>query len=246
MGGRGSVSVSGGKVGKGELNGGKNDIKNIGGDSDARSDIQKMFVDELGFSDVKGLKGIDTAILGAQGIALNNLERKYGALAAVGVGSMEVLGMDSASAIAAVRSNALTGQPNALMLNRRNFSEISSMTAYQREAEKARWSMPTDSSTISLARYTATHEYGHIVESALYMRDRAAQGGNLHEGVHAAQVKRDILSIAKGYGGSATDVSRYGNYDSYEFFAEAFANANSGRPNAIGRAMNDYLRQHKL
>lgn len=34
--------------------------------------------------------------------------------------------------------------------------------------------------------------------------------------------------------------------NSYEFFAEAFANAHLGAPNAIGLAMCDYLRDNKL
>ena len=245
MGGRGKVSVTGGTIHIGSLQGGANDIKNVGGDTDPRNDIHVMFEDELGFSDVRGMEGSPTAVLGAQGIQLNNLERQYGAIGEFD-GQMEVLGMDSASAIAAVRSNALTGEPNALLLNRGDFKDIKSRVAAERAAEASGWSMPTDGSTTALARYTVTHEYGHIMEAALYKRAKANNPG-LTEGRHAASVARDIIKIAQErYGATGEHLSRYGAYNSYEFFAECFANANSGKPNPLGRAMNDYLAENKL
>lgn len=45
---------------------------------------------------------------------------------------------------------------------------------------------------------------------------------------------------------SGVAMSNYGRSNSYEFFAEAFANAHLGAPNAIGLAMRDYLRDNKL
>lgn len=59
--------------------------------------------------------------------------------------------------------------------------------------------------------------------------------------------KKEINSIAmKKYSSKGVAMSTYGQYNSYEFFAEAFANAHLGAPNAIGLAMRDYLRDNKL
>ena len=38
----------------------------------------------------------------------------------------------------------------------------------------------------------------------------------------------------------------HGETNSNEFFAESFASLHSGRPNAYGKAMGDWLKTHKL
>lgn len=238
MGGRGTVSVSGGEIFVGSLGGGPNDIKKVGGWTDKRDGIHKIF-EETGFSNVVGLNDMDTAVLGAYGIALNRLEKKYGAL-----GTMEefpVVGMDSKTAVAAVRYDG-QGNANGLLLNRKLLGNISSVNASQELNSNMGWSMPTDGKLTSKARYAVTHEYGHILETALWKRDKA-NGKNVPEGTHARQVKDQIIKIAQTkYGGSQKDLSQYGASNSYEFFAEAFASANSGNPTAIGKAMDDYLK----
>ena len=58
---------------------------------------------------------------------------------------------------------------------------------------------------------------------------------------------RDIASSAvRKYGATGKDLSNYGKQNAAEFFAESFANANLGAPNAFGRAMQDYLKKNPL
>lgn len=242
MGGRGMVSLSGGeKIKIGSLMGGKNDIRNVGGPSDQREDIQGLFRG-LGFTDVQGLGGLPTSVLGSYGIAMRRLEREHGSIGAL-ARKIPVKGMDSKDIVAAVEYDS-TGTPTGLLLNRGLMSNITRMNAAQREMERIGWSMPTDGKVKSLARYSITHEYGHLTESALFLKARSS-GSTGTEGQDARARVSAILKIAKGYGATREDVSHYGRQNSYEFFAEAFANAHSGKPNAIGRAMSEYLKRNR-
>lgn len=237
------MSVTGGTIKIGSLGGGSNDIKNVGGAADPRGDVQQAFR-ELGFKDVKGLGDVDTAVLGAYAIALNNLERQYGAMGNLDTYGMEVLGMDSASAIAAVRYDA-NGTPNALLINRSMMGSISKHNAIHRKDEASGWSMPTDGSVKSVSRYTITHEYGHILQTSMYQQAKKS-GFKGTEGQYARSAANQITSHAqKRYGATQKHVSQYGSHNTAEFFAEAFANANSGKPNAIGKATSDWLKKQR-
>ena len=229
-----SKKVNGGviRIGGGGFEGG-NDILSVGGNPDPRDDINNMFR-EIGFRDVEGMSGTDTAVLGAYGIALNRLEREYGALSILG--DIPVLGANTASTIAAVRYDRNGGKANALILSRNLMGNISKLVSSQRGMEESGFKMPTDGSLLSDARYTVTHEYGHLLHSALTQKT----------GKTEYQLAREFKEFAeRRYNATNEDVSRYGHTNSAEFFAESFANANSGNPNRIGRAMREWLRQFK-
>lgn len=234
MGGRGAVSVSGGVIIVGRGFEGGNDILSLGGNPDKREDVMNAFR-EIGFSSVDGLSGTDTAVLGAYAMALNRLEREYGAMSVIG--EIPVLGANTSSTIAAVRYDRLGGKANALILSRNLMGSISKLVESQRYSEGTGFKMPTDGSLLSAARYTVTHEYGHLMHNAL------AQATGKTETQIFNEVKR--LAETK-YGATNDDVSEYGKTNSHEFFAEAFANANSGNPNKVGRAMLDYLESNGI
>lgn len=103
---------------------------------------------------------------------------------------------------------------------------------------KKGWFMPT----ANYKSYTFIHEFGHIVESYL-LRDNLTKRA-------AIKINNDIMEIAIKQTGLDRKaiwsmVSNYGQSPDkpLEFFAEAFANAFCGRPNAIGKAMRAYLKQ---
>lgn len=59
-------------------------------------------------------------------------------------------------------------------------------------------------------------------------------------------IAQDILKIAHDIDPTfvlSEQISRYGKENSYEFFAECFANANCGKPNTLGKAMDQYLKE---
>jgi hypothetical protein len=66
-----------------------------------------------------------------------------------------------------------------------------------------------------------------------------------HEDI-VKQQREEILQIAKDKNPKFDlnkNISRYGKSDSEEFFAEAFANSQCGKPNELGNAMNEWLRR---
>ncbi|MCR5583488.1 MAG: hypothetical protein K6F70_07805 [Eggerthellaceae bacterium] len=102
--------------------------------------------------------------------------------------------------------------------------------------EQIEFKMPTDGSLLSAARYTITPEYGHLMHNAI----------SKLTGKSKYEVFREVRGLAvRKNGATRRDLSDYGHTNYHEFFAEAFANANSGAPNAIGQAMNDHLDRYR-
>lgn len=80
-----------------------------------------------------------------------------------------------------------------------------------------------------------------MVQNRLFANEHITGGSRFSA---ADKHKAEILSIAQSKYGLANNtaaMSRYGNKNPSEFFAEAFANSQCGRPNEIGMAMNDFL-----
>ena len=89
-----------------------------------------------------------------------------------------------------------------------------------------------------------THEFGHTLEMRMF-KNKYPNGNNIGYSYFCSDVKNDIIDIALK---SATEdevlmaISQYGNSPkTQEFFAEAFANMELGKPNIIGKAMKKYL-----
>ena len=123
------------------------------------------------------------------------------------------------------------------------------------------------------AEYAAlTHEYGHIIQNSLLkkqgflqrVKDIIAENNSKYNIIKAVekskeqvrkekkkiydQMKKDILKIAGRISkeeGLEIKMSTYGSNESKpgEFFAEAFLNSQGGKPNAIGKAILEYLKK---
>lgn len=207
---------------------------------DSRDDVIDMAL-YTGF--VEGSFGTDvigTQSMSAYMLQLQKLEKEYGAIHAIPTKVYAATGNFSAAAGSAGNGNAI------LLLNPRYMSNAAVLAKNKRKAEASFQSMPTNGRLTSYAGYTVTHEYGHLVQNALYER-AISRGVSISEDAFSARARREIVSIAmKRYSSSGIAMSNYGRSNSYEFFAEAFANAHLGAPNAIGLAMRDYLRDNKL
>lgn len=88
-----------------------------------------------------------------------------------------------------------------------------------------------------LRRYVFSHEFGHNIENYLIKRDR----------LKPDKVRDEILNIAVSKYNmtrkqAESKQSKYATQSSREFFAECFANTMSGKRNALGNAMELYLR----
>lgn len=116
--------------------------------------------------------------------------------------------------------------------------------------------------------YTITHEFGHLVENKLiddYNKEHLAEFLNMKNRVLNAKSltqSRNILnkwrtSIADNIAQEIYDIalksdtsldlsstlSEYGKQNSFEFFAESFANLECGKPNQLGKALGEYLKK---
>ena len=231
MGGRGSFSVTG-------LQRTAN-MRNVGGASDRRTDVQQAFR-EIGFSDVKGTNGIETSVLGAYAIALNRLEREYGAVGASD--DPKFVTGNSRDVKAAVFYHNDKPSDQFMAINPDMMGMISTNVRLQRSSESQGFHAPTDGRITSEARYAITHEYGHMLSNALAAKNAMTASA------FSDRAASEIRQIAeRRYGATRSDnVSTYGTTNNAEFFAESFASHNSGAPNAFGRAMGDWLKDNRL
>lgn len=207
---------------------------------DSRDDVIDMAL-YTGF--VEGSFGTDvigTQSMSAYMLQLQKLEKEYGAIHAVPTKVYAATGNFTAAA-------GSDGNGNAnLLLNPRHMANAATLARNQRREEATFFFMPTNGRLTSYAGYTVAHEYGHLVQNALYQR-AISRGASVSADTFSEIAKKEINSIAmKKYSSKGVAMSTYGQYNSYEFFAEAFANAHLGAPNAIGLAMRDYLRDNKL
>lgn len=243
MGGRGSFSFSDGKKRESfKLLGVSTQVrpKNVGGSPDSRKDIVTL-ANMAGFTEVLGTQDIGTQSLGFYIRAIGSLEKEYGALKAV---PTTLAGADfSGNTLAAAGANSKSA---TLLLGRSPMGSAIRVAKTQTAMEKTNWAMPTDGKLSSRAKATVTHEYGHLLQDALYQK-AVAKGYTGTKAQHAAEIFKTIKDTAKTkYGANGKSLSRYGHSNAYEAFAESFASLNGGNPTAFGKALGDYLKANKL
>ena len=120
-------------------------------------------------------------------------------------------------------------------------------TAVARQA-KNNFKMPA--SEDEALHYTMSHELGHAIETvAVYSRTAGANDVKSAYLKETRTIKREILRIAKTIDSSVTYrtykkwLSRYGQTNPREFFAECHANMRCGSPNTLGNALKEWLRR---
>lgn len=241
MGGRGSYSA--GNYGEIDVSDGKEIAVSLRGGAigaeETREGIDRM-AEMAGLRDIDGTGDIPKGILNAQLQQLQNLEHKYGAIRDDYVEMLAAPG-DGSPTMALVAYNPASGR-QTLVLNESHFMSVGGLRRSIEREVKDKNFMPTDGSLTSSARYVITHEYAHILHNHLY--NQAKQNG--YAGTRKQFVSREWMKIQKianeTYNAKKADLSRYGGENRREAFAEAFANAHSGKPNAVGKAMLDYLK----
>lgn len=241
MGGRGEYSAGGRGVSDTRLSGSGSFM--VVGSEETRPDIIRMS-EMAGVSEIIGTGDMPTAILGAQLIQLQNLERQFGAAGFSGIDVIACPPEGIGGAIAAVAYNGQGKQ--TLGFNYEYYQSVSGINALQREMQQSGWKMPTDKSPTSLARYTVTHEYGHVMHNSLYNKAvSSGYKGSRKQFVASEWGKIHKMAVEK-YGATKSDMSVYGGKNPRESFAESFANSQLGSPNAYGLAMRDYLAENPL
>lgn len=241
MGGRGSWSMTGSGGGKVRMLGKSINVhmSGLGGPVDSRRDVRDV-AQQAGFAGALGTDDIGTSPMGSYIAAVNKLERQYGAMRDV---PTYIAGADGSGFYAAAMSN---NDFAVLAINRELMGNAAKHAKATAREGKSGFKMPTDGRLTSDAHYTIVHEYGHLLQGALY-RNAARNGYIGSEKQYRSKAYREIKGIAeKKYKANGNGLSGYGRYDTAEFFAECFAGANSGRPTAYGKATSDWLKKNKL
>ena len=105
-------------------------------------------------------------------------------------------------------------------------------------------SMPALLDDDTLMKYTATHEYGHMLQQFRYAEHMRKSAVKMSYDMFAYKDKCDIIEIAKQLNPSFSledEISDSCRKNDREFFAEVFANSQLGQPNTLGKAMNIWL-----
>ena len=142
-----------------------------------------------------------------------------------------------------IANNKGLARVSKLQFNSKIFSSYEEARAEERGNQFTGYSTPSDGKKLEV--FSLTHEYGHMLETEILNR-RGIQMTDLEKG--ESQIREEIIQIfneQNNYSESFLKyMGRYGLSDSAEFFAEAFANMNCGKPNKLGKAMEEWLRRN--
>lgn len=226
-----AVSWAGGKE--------DSDVKNISGlvAQESRSEIREWY-QQLGFANVWNTDKIDAEIMNENLSRLKELEAKYGAIKASENPVLNGVQTDALAFVSSIPRNRKSQSLNLSLSD--GHTSANELAGRVIVASKIGNFMPYGKSRKEAVAYTVTHEYGHMVQNIMYSN----YTGGKSFSAYSDSVARGIIANARRkYGMNGIEhVSRYGLQSPQEFFAEAFANANSSTPNAVGLAMRDFLR----
>lgn len=237
---------------------------NFGASSDAGADVKEMFR-RAGVDQIQGMDDVLPAVAGAYAIQLGNLEREYHAIDDIKNAiadkdfsfSMEDLpqGVNGEARFSYSDNIMNKGKIHPvsakILLDKATATDIKTFGNLAWLSEHFGSKYPEISTVqnsnnphvkadlLSRVRYTVTHEYGHQLENALFIRARAdGYIGTSRE--YRAMVKREINKLAGMPASSAP--TNYGGTSGGEFFAEAFTGAILGGSDSHSVAMRQWLR----
>ena len=144
------------------------------------------------------------------------------------------------------------GPKNGIHLSKKMFSNLETAAAGTRKFIEEGWWV--DVSAGEEWRCTVVHETGHAIHNALIYIEcnkneyKYVQNRRKILAKYAREIRRLSKQYAPGQtvGAIKKMMSRYGQSNDAEFFAEAFSNAMGGRPDIIGKGMQDFLRVRGL
>lgn len=207
---------------------------------------------DVGFSSVDPLllKRVDPELLDVTVERLTELEKRFNIIHRSDAPAFMYDGRRKAIAYVARNRLNTSRQDMAVCKIFRNLDEL---VEQERYAIKIGFSMPVNTDSLyELETYSITHEYGHMIHNFLYHQYKLQNGTGWHSytdpmDLFMSKIRNEIkdIALAQNPGMTLADfiekTSEYGLSNDYEFFAEAFANSQGGRPNEIGRAMQTFL-----
>jgi len=231
---------------------------------------QKVLVSDVGFQSVAAsFKKYSEEVQITNTSQIRTLEKKF---KAVGQSTGEINGKSGRDpgTLAFVSSGVVKPAEQDLSLCPREFSKPQDqIAAHTKDMISKRWFMPCKSGNEGI--YIVTHEYGHMIQNILVKKEFERQGlpasdpfrfydsaattkrGRLSWYLKTRKnfenkCKKEIIDIAKKIDKNFNyndNISRYGDSNPAEFFAEVFANSQLGASNTLGKAMQRWLADHK-
>ncbi len=232
------------------------------------ADIDTALIDKIGFDMIEpSFAKIDEKLAISNVNQLIRLENKFGVIHR-STGS--ICAMNDGKSTAAYTRNRITYPSSQnLSLCPNFYSSKKELREAMLKDRDSKYSMPFANKYTDV--YTVTHEYGHMLQNLLVEEEMAARGWSKntprmfvkntgspkkrmkwYTDVFDAVEERcfnEIIEIAKQRNKNfdlKKCISRYGNTSKSEFFAEVFANSQTGKPNALGKAMNVWLKRKGL
>lgn len=194
---------------------------------------------DWGFKDVESVdfSDMDEEVFEENAVRLNDLLSKFPIVAESVNGQMGFSIESDPSALAWV-SRTQSGQNRRLTFSKNFFQK--GQNYFDGSKHNTSWSMPCAEDNYKV--YTLTHEFGHMLHNTIVYKKTNGQATSVKTEVR--KLLTPIKNLAKKKGGSFDRlISGYGKTNSNEAFAEIFANAFCGKPNALGEAMLEWLKE---
>lgn len=203
---------------------------------------------DIGFENVSDtlIKKVDVDLLESITTQLTSLENRFNIIHRSNETSFNYVGRHKA--IAFVTSRGYNSGNQWLTINGQYFRSLDGMMRETFDMVKQGWSMPIDlRNDFELQTYSITHEYGHMIHNLLFNQYQLANpGSSITRGEWVANVQNELIKIATNNNPQfklIDNISQYGRKNQFEFFAEVFANSQYSKPNELGRAMQEWLKQ---
>lgn len=200
---------------------------------------------EIGIKNVdqKLFKNVPQELLTANVEQLKRLEDRFNVMHRSKGTGLLYNGRISATA----RTSSLLSDPSIQWFELgKDYKNIDAFIRQELRWQATGYSMPFDtSSRYEALTFTITHEYGHALQNLMYYQAKL----NGYTGSDLEWTRQAIAEICKIAGETNPDfefvkqMSEYGKTNAWESFAESFANSQMGKPNAMGKAMNVWLKR---
>lgn len=232
-----------------------------------KEDIKNALLQDVGFESVdSNLFKNDFDLLQDSTNQLIELEKRFGVFKKSH--DSHIKSNNSGSAIAYVQNSIYDPSRQSLSLcNGTYYKTRDEFIKQIKKYSEISWFMPCSEENLSI--YTVTHEYGHALQNIMLKEEMEKQGWSastpydLIDWTKRTEKARDkwynktdeafkqkcydeIVGIAQANNKDFSlddNLSRYGNTNKDEFFAEVFANSQCGEPNELGKAMIEWLIQ---
>lgn len=212
----------------------------------------------------KSLGKINKGLVETNTKQLSNLLNKYPKVGNFVKDKGLMFGGQTTNAIA-VTSHSYDMKRLGIHLSNNYYDNYSNYSKAIKKGQKNSHFMPCSDKNID--KYALNHEFGHLVENYLineYNINNQADFSKFKTKIKTTTTQYQVSKAFKDYEGKICDkisqniydiaiknnpnfdlsknLSKYGRESSQEFFDECFANLESGKPNELGKAMEEYLK----